>query len=324
MPPKNNRRRRTRKRCHRKQVTSTMPPSDNLEIESLMRSFEGALDLQTDLDCFTVDKGRVNDEFYILGEGSFGLVTLGTLRKPDGCVAKVALKGANNSKFVKMMKEEAKVMTNFDHDNVVKFFGVQETPFKIIMEYMQHGDLLDALRKNVFPNITDLIDVLIQVTSGMEYISYMKYIHRDLACRNVFVNSKKQCKIGDFGLCKYVGDTGGIYNMNGKQFFNQYCAPEVMDTKKFTTKCDVWSMGLLIWELYISVSNEVPGFYKQIILDFFTLTGKLAQPKLCPPDLYNYAKDVLLNGDPNKRPVFSEIKTYLCDMNRNLPPCQLF
>lgn len=58
----------------------------------------------------------------------------------------MALKGANKLEYVQMMKAEAKVMANFDHVNVVKLIGLQNTPFKIIMEYMQHGDLLDALK----------------------------------------------------------------------------------------------------------------------------------------------------------------------------------
>ncbi|KAJ8948538.1 hypothetical protein NQ318_000078, partial [Aromia moschata] len=130
---------------------------------------------------------------------------------------------------------------------------------------MDLGNILNALEKIPFSD-NELIKAVHDVAVGMEFMASKNFIHMDLACRNVFVNSDKQIKIGDFGLSKYVGNTGGICLLMGMQ--NALYAPETTHMGIFTTKSDVWSMGLLIWDLYC-VASKLPAIWKQYNLEWF-------------------------------------------------------
>ncbi|KAJ8981133.1 hypothetical protein NQ317_007908 [Molorchus minor] len=228
-----------------------------------------------DLRPLCVSADQLDDQFFILGEGCFGLVTL----------------------------------------------AIQEKPLKLALEYMDMGDVLDALKRMNFSN-TDLLSIICDVADGMRYISEKNYIHNDLACRNVFVNNKKEAKIGDFGLCKYVGDTGGIYEQTTHVFRNVLVAPEAMDTRKFTTKSDVWAMGILIWELYFTASGEI-NFWKGVILEQYEIErGKLPKPERCPREVYEYMNK-LLHNNPWKRPTFTEVKNRLEEIKTSYNPCYI-
>ncbi|KAJ8913693.1 hypothetical protein NQ315_007410 [Exocentrus adspersus] len=159
MPPKKNRRRRTRKYQQTRTNNNDfclIPLEDITTPDENINNAEATTSNNSDLDNVAVIQKRcIDDEFFILGEGSFGLVTLGILKTPDGDTTKVALKAVNFEKrrspgdvFTcrEMLKEEAVVMAKFDHANVVRLLGVQKKPFKLVIEYMVHGDLLDAVK----------------------------------------------------------------------------------------------------------------------------------------------------------------------------------
>ncbi|XP_018564479.1 ephrin type-A receptor 4a-like isoform X1 [Anoplophora glabripennis] len=248
--------------------------------------------------------------------GAFGIVSLGELTRSDGSVQKVVIKKAGNKKHESMLLKEAKVMVQLDHKNVVKLLAFQKGNFKIVMEYMEWQSIDDAVQINNFTK-TDILKALHDVASGMEYISERKYVHRDLACRNVFVDSNKGCKIGDIGLSRYIGHCGNEEIREKKYLLTMYnTAPEAMALRIFSTKSYVWSFGILIWELYYTMDDFSFLKYNLVntAVEFFRECGILGRPKTCPQWLYLYVTDAILLEDPRERPSFTAIREKIEEM----------
>uniref|UniRef100_A0AC34Q6T7 Tyrosine-protein kinase n=1 Tax=Panagrolaimus sp. JU765 TaxID=591449 RepID=A0AC34Q6T7_9BILA len=193
----------------------------------------------------------------MLGEGAFGAVHIGTWTTKD-TTKKVAVKvhkgKALTKEIIKEICKEARIMRRYKHPNVVAFYGVaiEQEPIMLIMELVSGGALDSYLAKNASElTLSDKIGFAVDAARGMEYLHDNNCIHRDVAARNCLVN-EGHVKISDFGLSRDVSNQAKAYklkNLNQKLPI-RWLSPETMTNATYTTKSDVFSFGVLLWEIY--------------------------------------------------------------------------
>ncbi|XP_027518939.1 tyrosine-protein kinase BTK [Corapipo altera] len=184
-----------------------------------------------------------------LGTGQFGVVKYGKWRGQYDVAIKMIREGSmSEDEFI----DEAKVMMNLSHEKLVQLYGVctKQRPIFIITEYMANGCLLNFLRETRQRfQPAELLEMCKDVCEAMEYLESKQFLHRDLAARNCLVNDQGIVKVSDFGLSRYVLDDEYTSSM-GSKFPVRWSPPEVLLYSKFSSKSDVWSFGVLMWEVY--------------------------------------------------------------------------
>ena len=154
---------------------------------------------------------------------------------------------------VSSVSEEIKILLELKHPNIIKFCDVilTDNAIYMIMEYAEKGDLAHYMLKitdNKLPE-AEILDFLKQIVSAMEYASNLKVIHRDLKPANILINVDNSIKIADFGFARMVLDPSKTYKMTKAIGSVFYMAPEVYKGEKYNSKCDVWSVGIMVYEL---------------------------------------------------------------------------
>ncbi|XP_040563803.1 tyrosine-protein kinase Btk [Lepeophtheirus salmonis] len=253
-----------------------------------------------------------------LGSGQFGVVRRGKWKGTIDVAVKMMKEGTmSEDDFI----EEAKVMTKLQHNNLVQLYGVcsKNRPIFIITEYMNHGSLLQYLRRlkaSLFNDVGRLLDMAIQVSRGMNYLERQNYIHRDLATRNCLVGTENIVKVADFGLARYVIDDQYTSN-GGTKFPIKWSPPEVLHYTRFSSKSDVWAFGVLCWEIF--TCGDVPyGRAKNPEVVERVQRGQiLSRPSSCPYELYEIMR-LCWAASPDDRPGFRQIKEELLSISSNL------
>ncbi|XP_070553852.1 tyrosine-protein kinase TXK-like [Ptychodera flava] len=246
-----------------------------------------------------------------LGSGQFSVVRLGRLQ--DGRLAAVKMM-KKESWSINGFMEEVTTMRKLRHKNLVSLVGVctRNPPYFLVMEYMSQGCLLKYLQKHShLLNRSEIpIHICIQVCSAMEYLESTNFIHRDLAARNCLVGDNISVKVADFGLTRYVIDDEYIPSW-GTKFPVRWAPPEVLLKNKFSSKSDVWSFGILMWEIYTGGGQPYGSMTNIQYIHEVTEKGyRLTRPVKCLPQIYN----VMLycwKADPNDRPTFHELSKVL-------------
>ncbi|XP_027692314.1 tyrosine-protein kinase Tec isoform X4 [Vombatus ursinus] len=240
-----------------------------------------------------------------LGSGLFGVVRLGKWRAQYKVAIKAIREGAMcEEDFI----EEAKVMMKLTHPKLVQLYGVctQQRPIYIVTEFMECGCLLNFLRQRHGHFSRDVLLSMCQdVCEGMEYLERNSFIHRDLAARNCLVNESGVVKVSDFGMARYVLDDQ-YTSSSGAKFPVKWCPPEVFNYCRFSSKSDVWSFGVLMWEIF--TEGRMP-FEKNANFEVVTMVSRghrLYRPKLAS----RYVYEVMLScwhEKPEGRPSFEEL-----------------
>ncbi|XP_006276388.1 tyrosine-protein kinase Tec [Alligator mississippiensis] len=240
-----------------------------------------------------------------LGSGLFGVVRLGKWRAQYKVAIKAIREGAM---YEEDFIEEAKVMMKLTHPKLVQLYGVctQQKPIYIVTEFMEHGCLLNYLRQKRGRMSRDaLLTVCQDICEGMEYLESNSFIHRDLAARNCLVNESGVVKVSDFGMTRYVLDDQ-YTSSSGAKFPVKWCPPEVFNYSRFSSKSDVWSFGVLMWEVF--TEGKMP-FEKNTNYEVVTMVSqghRLYRPKLACKNVYEVMM-MCWHEKPEGRPTFQDL-----------------
>ncbi|XP_044591143.1 ephrin type-B receptor 1-B isoform X12 [Cotesia glomerata] len=274
-----------------------------------------------------IDAGYITIEA-IIGGGEFGDVCRGKLKlPPDGRaeidVAIKTLKPGSADKARNDFLTEASIMGQFEHPNVIFLQGVvtKSNPVMIITEFMENGSLDTFLRANDGKfQVLQLVGMLRGIASGMQYLAEMNYVHRDLAARNVLVNAALVCKIADFGLSREIESaTEGAYttrvSMGGK-IPVRWTAPEAIAFRKFTSASDVWSMGIVCWEVMSYGERPYWNWSNQDVIKSIEKGYRLPAPMDCPEAIYQLMLDCW-QKERTHRPTFANLTQTLDKLIRS-------
>ncbi|XP_006629905.2 tyrosine-protein kinase TXK isoform X2 [Lepisosteus oculatus] len=240
-----------------------------------------------------------------LGSGQFGLVRLGKWR----ALLKVAIKTINEGSMSEEdFIEEAKVMTKMSHPKLVQLYGVcfKERPICIVTEFLENGCLLNYLRQRTATFHKDTLLAMCQdVCEGMEYLESQNFIHRDLAARNCLVSDKHVVKVCDFGMTRYVLDNQYI-SSTGSKFPVKWSPPEVFHFNKYSNKSDVWSFGVLMWEIFTEGKTPFENKPNPVVVEEITQGQRLYRPHKASLPVYELMY-CCWHEKPEGRPLFSEL-----------------
>ncbi|MFH4981203.1 hypothetical protein AB6A40_007912 [Gnathostoma spinigerum] len=257
-----------------------------------------------------------------IGQGEFGEVHLGQIE--NRLVAIKTLHPGSSPQKEDDFKNEMRVMGKLRHQNVVEVIGVctRGEPLCGIVEYMANGDLCQFLSRN--PTIDDgmLLPICTQVAAGMSYLESQNFVHRDLAARNCLVASDGTVKISDFGMAR------GLYNEDYYKVEGAFVLPirwmawECLLLGKFSSKSDVWSFGVTMWEIlsrcrlrpFSALTDEQVLENIQHIYHQGQLKVYLERPDACPSVVYNQILMLCWSRNEQLRPTFQELHRHLQNM----------
>ncbi|KAK2898532.1 hypothetical protein QQF64_032233 [Cirrhinus molitorella] len=267
-----------------------------------------------DLSHQTVDDWELpKEEFTLeeeLGKGFFADVYRG---KWKGMVS-VAIKILKNNESLNHREflMETQILKKLRHRHLIALFAVctSSPPFYIITELMEKGNLLNFLRGEEGQKLEpqELIEMASQVADGMAYLEEQNSIHRDLAARNVLVGPNYICKVADFGLARIVKDP--FYSSEDKTIPYKWCAPEAISHGRFSSKSDVWSFGVLLYEMFSYGGVPYPALSNQEVYNMINSGYRMPSPSKCPSHIY----DIMLmcwKDSADERPHFNELKMLL-------------
>ena len=271
----------------------------------------------------------------VLGEGTFGRVMRGKLivackaTEADVDLAvKICQEDVDFDHMIAFVNE-AILMKKLSHENLLNLLGVVlqvgSAPL-ILTAYMQHGDLHKFLRHSRGIGIRrqligskQLVNFGSQIARGMEYLASQKIVHRDLAARNCLVDENLNIKIGDFGLARELKQFSLHKMEHPTQLAVKWLALESLLYYIFTEKSDVWSFGIVLWELVTLGSQPYAGLDNYEVMPYLETGKRLPRPLRCPDDLYSIMQSCWLPS-PEERPTFSVLVHKLEDYELRLRP----
>ena len=201
--------------------------------------------------------------------------------------------------------QEIEVMTRFRHTNLVQLYALcaEEEPIYIITEFMKHGSLLEYLRgEGRSLKLPQLIPLCAQIACGMAYLEQHNYAHCNLAARNVLMGESLTCKVTDYALNAYLYNEGAENKVPIK-----WTAPEAALYNRFTIKSDVWSFGIVLYEIVTYGRFPYPGMTNAQVLEALQQGYRMLRPMGCPDKLYDIMQ-YCWRTEPDDRYTFDTLK----------------
>ncbi|XP_023936187.2 fibroblast growth factor receptor homolog 1 isoform X2 [Bicyclus anynana] len=289
----------------------------------MMSEYELPVDIDWEVPRESLSIGKV------LGEGEFGKVVKAEcvgIVKP-GLQSVVAVKmlkeGHTDAEMMALVSEMEMMKMIGKHVNIINLLGccTQDGPLYVIVEYAPNGNLREFLRNHrpgnryesdaedkVKKTLTqkDLVSFSYQVARGMEYLASRRCIHRDLAARNVLVSDDCVLKIADFGLAKDVHSNDYYRKKTEGRLPVRWMAPESLYHKVFTTQTDVWSFGVLLWEIMTLGGTPYPTVPGQYMYQHLSAGHRMEKPPCCSLEIYMLMRECW-SFSPGDRPSFTEL-----------------
>ncbi|XP_069095311.1 fibroblast growth factor receptor 2 isoform X10 [Pleurodeles waltl] len=267
-----------------------------------------------------------------LGEGCFGQVVMAEAvgidkdRPKDAVtVAVKMLKDDATEKDLSDLVSEMEMMKMIGkHKNIINLLGActQDGPLYVIVEYASKGNLREYLRTRRPPGMEysfdinripeeqmtfkDLVSCTYQLARGMEYLASQKCIHRDLAARNVLVTETNVMKIADFGLARDINNIDYYKKTTNGRLPVKWMAPEALFDRVYTHQSDVWSFGVLMWEIFTLGGSPYPGIPVEELFKLLKEGHRMDKPGNCTNELYTMMTDCW-RAVPSQRPTFKQL-----------------
>ncbi|XP_061656648.1 fibroblast growth factor receptor 1-A-like isoform X2 [Syngnathoides biaculeatus] len=271
-----------------------------------------------------------------LGEGCFGQVALaevvGLDKERPACVTKVAVKtvkaDAGEKDLMDLVSEMEMMKMVGRHKNIINLIGActRDGPLYVVVEYAARGNLRQHLRARRPPDseywrrsadglpagvdLQELVSAAYQVGRGMAYLASKKCVHRDLAARNVLVTHDLVMKIADFGLARDVHHMDYYKKTTNGPLPVKWMAPEALFDRVYTHQSDVWSFGILLWEIFTLGASPYPGVPVEDLFKLLKEGHRLDKPSACTQQLYAMMQDCW-DAAPSHRPTFPALVSRL-------------
>lgn len=246
-----------------------------------------------------------------LGSGQFGLVLEGRWRESKVAVKMIREECMSDDDF----KEEARVMMKLSHYRLVQLYGVctQRSPMCLVFEFMEKGCLSDYLKAKKGRLSQDtMLGMCLDVSEGMAYLESSNFIHRDLAARNCLVSKNNEVKVSDFGMTRFVLDDQYTSSQCSK-FPVKWSSPEVIKFCKFSSKSDIWSFGVLMWEVFTEGRLPYENLTNTELVESLSKGLRLLKPRLAPDAAY-VLMEWCWKEKPDDRPAFAALVQHLASL----------
>ncbi|KAM6221911.1 fibroblast growth factor receptor 3 isoform 8-T8 [Rhynchocyon petersi] len=267
-----------------------------------------------------------------LGEGCFGQVVMAEAigidkeraAKPVTVAVKMLKDDATDKDLSDLVSEMEMMKMIGKHKNIINLLGActQGGPLYVLVEYAAKGNLREYLRARRPPGMDysfdtcklpeeqltfkDLVSCAYQVARGMEYLASQKCIHRDLAARNVLVTEDNVMKIADFGLARDVHNLDYYKKTTNGRLPVKWMAPEALFDRVYTHQSDVWSFGVLLWEIFTLGGSPYPGIPVEELFKLLKEGHRMDKPANCTHDLYMIMRECW-HAVPSQRPTFKQL-----------------
>ncbi|XP_064420397.1 fibroblast growth factor receptor 3 isoform X2 [Latimeria chalumnae] len=267
-----------------------------------------------------------------LGEGCFGQVVMAEAigidkdkpNKPVTVAVKMLKDDATDKDLSDLVSEMEMMKMIGKHKNIINLLGActQDGPLYVLVEYASKGNLREYLRARRPPGMDysfdtckipdeqltfkDLVSCAYQVARGMEYLASQKCIHRDLAARNVLVTDDNVMKIADFGLARDVHNIDYYKKTTNGRLPVKWMAPEALFDRVYTHQSDVWSYGVLLWEIFTLGGSPYPGIPVEELFKLLKEGHRMDKPANCTHELYMIMRECW-HAIPSQRPTFKQL-----------------
>ncbi|XP_068222552.1 uncharacterized protein [Palaemon carinicauda] len=274
-----------------------------------------------------------------IGEGAFGTVYGGECQfgedTPWVAVAVKTLKVGSTVEEKLDFLGEAEMMKRFNHKNIVQLLGLctHQEPIYMVMEFMLYGDLKIYLlaRRHLVSDKTvqteedevsskRLTSMALDICRALAYLTEHRYVHRDVACRNCLVSAERVVKLSDFGMTRPMYESE-YYRFNRKAMMPvRWMSPEALEDGLFTSMSDMWSYGVLLYEVITFGSFPFQGMSNNEVVEHVRRGNTVTLPDGVKPQLERLLRSCWCKI-PSERPTFNEMMEHLTMWPRLITPC---
>lgn len=218
-----------------------------------------------------------------------------------------------------LILQESCLMRNFRHAHIISLIGVcTEQPIWLVMELAEHGELREYLQQEKeWLSLKVLLLYCTQLSSALKYLHANRFVHRDIAARNVLVSSPQCVKLADFGLSRAL-DYDAIYTASRGKLPIKWLAPESVNYRQFSMASDVWMFGVCMWEILSIGVKPWIGIPNADVITHIEQGIRPECPEKCPDQLFQYIKSQIWAFEPHKRPTMEQVFLVVEDVHEQV------